>query len=404
VCDNGSQSSAPWSFGEERRWVNAYPPEIVALAGQRRIREMFHEAWLLCDRSWRADDNAEHLYRYLLSIGMPVNAWFVLDRRSPDWTRLEAEGFRLLPFGTRQHGIAALLSRHVVSSHVGATIPSPYPDHLAHGFGRRTFTFLGHGIAANENAAYLNQRPIDRVICANEREAAFMREDGNFYRTGERELVVTGLPRHDGLLPLQSTRPDRILVMPTWRKSLLRGSKLQEIDAEFERTDYFRRWHALVRSHALHALAENARLGITFLLHPMMRGAAEHFAVPGVETIVQPSGSIQSLLARSALLLTDYSSVCFDMAYLARPTVHYQFDEAEFFGGAHTVRRGWFDYRRDGFGPVCEREEDVISEVHRILLAGGAPERLYAQRMRDFFPFRDGRCCERVYQAIRENN
>lgn len=382
--------------------VDRTPPGIVDFAGQPQVRRMFQDAWLLCDRSWRADDNAEHLYRYLRSIGMPVNAWFVLDRKSPDWNRLASEGFRLLPFGTRHHGAAALLSKNIISSHIGPAIPTPHPAAHVSGMVRHAFTFLGHGVAANENSGYLNLRSMDRVICANEREVAFLREQGSHHRIGDRELALTGLPRHDALLGLRATRPDRILVMPTWRKSLLRGTNNQEVDAEFASTDYFRRWRDLARSPELHAIAESARLRITFLLHPMMRSAAKHFVMQGVETIVEPSGSIQALMSRAMLLVTDYSSICFDMAYLERPTVHYQFDEAAFFGGEHTVRRGWFDYRRDGFGPVCVREEEVVSEVRRILRAGGVHERLYAQRMRDFFPVRDGRCCERVYHAIRE--
>src|SRR5690606_14631036 len=46
------------------------------------------QLWLLMDRSDKADDNAEHLYRFLNS-NRPrgVAIGFVLEKSSPDWSR-----------------------------------------------------------------------------------------------------------------------------------------------------------------------------------------------------------------------------------------------------------------------------------------------------------------------------
>jgi len=64
---------------------------------------------------------------------------------------------------------------------------------------------------------------------------------------------------------------------------------------------------------------------------------------------------VQQLLLDCALLITDYSSVFFDVAYLEKPELYYQFDETEF--RQYHYKQGYFDYRRDGFGPVCTTEE-----------------------------------------------
>ena len=111
------------------------------------------------------------------------------------------------------------------------------------------------------------------------------------------------------------------------------------------------------------------------------------------------TASLQPLFARTALLITDYSSVDFDIAYLEKPVVYYHFDAAQFFTGTHHIS-GYFDYRRDGFGPVCEAEADVVSSVETIL-SGDEPAE-YLRRRRATFPYRDGRCCERVYECIME--
>ena len=49
--------------------------------------------------------------------------------------------------------------------------------------------------------------------------------------------------------------------------------------------------------------------------------------------------SIQNLFGRCAVLITDYSSVAFDMAYLNKALIYYQFDKEAFFSGTHTYQK-----------------------------------------------------------------
>lgn len=100
-------------------------------------------------------------------------------------------------------------------------------------------------------------------------------------------------------------------------------------------------------------------------------------------------------------MLTDYSSVAFDMALLQKPIIYYQFDRDNFFGGGHTLQRGYFDYDRDGFGPVGFDKNSLLDYISNLLSQDVQPEEKYLKRMTDFFPFRDGKNCERNYQAIK---
>jgi len=93
-------------------------------------------------------------------------------------------------------------------------------------------------------------------------------------------------------------------------------------------------------------------------------------------------------------MVTDYSSVVFDMAYLNKPVIFYQKIVQ------HNYSLGHIDDTKDGFGPVVTDEAQLLREIEAILGNHGKPEAEYARRMRDFFPKRDGRNCERVYEAI----
>ncbi len=375
------------------------------LAAKDTVSRKFHQAWLLMDREEEADDNAEHLYRHILHAGMPVNAWFVLNRQSSDWPRLLAEGFRLIEFGSVEHALALLNAEHVVSSHIGPKIPNflptePFQDRLTF-----AFTYLRHGVSEKDSSAFLNGFPIDAIVTAAESEATAIAGDVNAYKFSRREVpVVTGFPRHDRLLERQSTRPDCILFIPTWRQHLVQpdaARSLAQQQEAFLASTYFLAWRSLIEHDTIAEAARAAGLRLAFYPHPMFSRFAERIEFRGVEVLSKRTiDSFQAMLARSAFLVTDYSSIAFEMGYMLRPSVYYQFDEASFFAGEHTMKKGYFDYRRDGFGPVCTDADSAAGEIVRLAGRLGRAEPHYRDRMQHFFAHRDGNCCERVFQLI----
>ncbi len=68
--------------------------------------------------------------------------------------------------------------------------------------------------------------------------------------------------------------------------------------------------------------------------------------------------------------------------------------------GAHVGQRGYFEYERDGFGPVVEERTGAVKAISEALAHGGAPLPEYLERIESTFPHRDGGCSERVVQAV----
>jgi CDP-glycerol glycerophosphotransferase (TagB/SpsB family) len=186
--------------------------------------------------------------------------------------------------------------------------------------------------------------------------------------------------------------------MPTWRKYLL--DKKQRPTASFAQSDYVRRWRWVLQSPALRTLLEEYGLRMAFCPHAAVAPFAEVFDPPDyVEVIDQlTTPSLQPLFAKSALLVTDYSSVAFELAYVDKPVVYYQFDAGQFYDGGHVGVRGYFDFATDGFGPVCKTEEDFIACLEAAM-SGYEPSH-FAERRRTTFAYRDDRCCKRVYESI----
>ena len=121
-----------------------------------------------------------------------------------------------------------------------------------------------------------------------------------------------------------------------------------------------------------------------------------------VEALTFAGNDVQALYARCALLVTDYSSVAFNAACLDQPVVYFQFDRDEVLGGAHLGRKGYFEYERDGFGPVVTSTADAVRAIVSATEHGPRPMPEYQARIDRTFVNRDGRACARVVAAVEE--
>jgi len=357
------------------------------------------------DRDDVADDNAEHLYRYMLRNGMAGNAYFILREDSSDWQRLQDEGFRLLPFASGDHVAALINADLLISSHIDHFVLWPVAKSWIQDLVQYQYIFLQHGVTKDDLSGWLNSKPI-RILAttSNDEWRSIVVPDSNYFFT-EREAKLSGFPRHDALL-MRPQRRDTILVMPTWRRYLVgetvgAGMKRNAM-SDFMESDYAKAWRALLTSDRLRLLAEKHGKEIVFCPHPNMAMYLDELGLPAYIRCRDPRQppSIQETFAEAAMMITDYSSVAFDCAYIDRPIAYYQFDREEFFSGDHVYTKGYFDYRDDGFGPVAETQDEVLDAIEKALEGNEDP--VYAQRRESFFAFRDGRCCERVYNAIRE--
>ena len=164
------------------------------------MREKYQGCYVLIDRDTKADDNAEHLYRHMLATGRADNAWFILSRSSLDWDRLEAEGFKLLPFGSDEHIAAQMNAAALISSYADNYVLWPVSMKGLADLARYQFVFLQHGVLTTNISQWLNLKPIRLFITAMHAEAADIAQAAGNYKFTAREVLLSGLPRHDSLL------------------------------------------------------------------------------------------------------------------------------------------------------------------------------------------------------------
>lgn len=364
-------------------------------------------SWLLMDRVTQADDNAEHLYRYLMDNYPEQRCYFALSRSSTDWMRLQNEGFNLVEFATEEFERQLRKASKVISSHLDKPINNYFGDQYDYS---KKFVFLQHGVIKDDLSSWFNtKKNLSCIITTTRPEYHSLIDENSYYNFTKKEVALTGLPRHDALLKNNQSENKQLLVMPTWRDSvvgnIVAGGKDRTINDDFMQTSYAQHWYKLLHSEPFKKLVKEYGYEVVFAPHINIAPYIEMLAIPSYIQVWQANKattSMQQLFQQSQLMITDYSSVAFEMGLLGKTTLYYQFDKEEVFSGGHTYQQGYFDYEEDGFGPIVTEKAELLLELEKVLDNDGEPLEPYVTRMRDTFAYRDMNNCERVYQAIIE--
>lgn len=354
----------------------------------------YKDLWLVAERGIDARDNGYYLFKYITSNHPEINIAYVISHDSADRERVSGLG-RLIDYGSFEHFISLIASKVKISTHImGYT---PYIDFFVRadkmGLVGGKKIFLQHGIT-KDNLPYLysNNVNIDLFVCSAKPEYEYVKN--NF---GYKDNVVRmlGMCRYDDLYKVEKLTK-KILVMPTWRYNLQGMDK-----KEFTESKYFKTFEALLKNSRLKSILEKYDYELLFYPHIEMQKFIDCFTAEGrVRIMTFKDCTVQELLINTDVLITDFSSVFFDYAYMEKPMVFYQFDESDF--RKQHYGEGYFSYKTDAFGAVVYNEDALLDEVERILKNKAETDSKYLERINSFFTLKDTNNCERNFNAIKE--
>ncbi|MCD7928117.1 MAG: CDP-glycerol glycerophosphotransferase family protein [Oscillospiraceae bacterium] len=347
---------------------------------------------LVSERGDDARDNGYHFFKYLRTVHPEVEAYYAIDRNSADRAKVAPFG-NVIDRGSLTHYLLFLADTVKISTHYSGAAPdSNYYFNLAKRIrlpGKQVF--LQHGVIKDDlPACHRENSQFDLFICGAKPEYDYVL--ANFHYT-DQVVKYTGLARYDNLQQFQVKR--QILVMPTWRKFLERFSA-----GEMEQTEYVQRWNSFLNApRLLQALREHG-VQLVFYPHYEIQKFLHLFHSPGPEIVLADFDhyDVQQLLKESALLVTDYSSVFFDFAYMKKPCLYYFFDREAFCAGHYA--QGYFDYDTMGFGEVARDESALLDGVRACMERGFQMEEPFLKRIEGFFPLHDGNNCKRIYHWV----
>ena len=370
----------------EQYWTSVFLTRLIYLILYPIYRNK--RIWIFMDKIEAADDNAEHLYKYAITKKDNIIKYFTLDKDSNDFKRL-SNLKNLITFDSFKHRLMYLFAEKIISSHPDDEILNPFINKTEKsyaGLNNADKIFLQHGVTKDNVSSWLKkfEKNLKLIVAVSDDEAKSFLDPGYNYK--EDVIKVLGFPRFDDLEKIKTSR--QIVIMPSWRKKLLYASEEQ-----IKESEYFQNINSLINNEKLIELAKEHNYKIIFKPHPRVYEYIHLFNTNDYVTIDENT-TYSKLFKDSDLMITDYSSVAFDFAYMEKPVIYYQY------GDDYNFEEGYFKYKTMGFGEVAPTQEELIQVLEDYLENACQMKEEYKNRVNSFYKYKDKNNCERVYNAI----
>ncbi len=391
-------------------------------------RNKKNEIWLIGENlGTSACDNGYYFFKYLKEERGEKKAFFVYDPRRCDLGELQNYRESLVEINSFKHFLLYFQSQYLIVSH-GIRDAKPAYVYIRKKENRKPIIYLQHGVIKFKKIPFTRMsygKSILRFIASTEEEKSIIctelmskkdqhdlnfleyklnsytlmenvsAESGNEYLLGlvnyvkpynlipslensikqikkragftKKQVVVTGLPRYDSLLEENKRTPNErlILIFPTWRDNL-KGVT----DELFMESIYFKSYSELLDDNHFKLLLEETGYKVELYLHTEMKQYNHLFEKLASENIkVCASNNIRSLIVKSSILITDYSSIAWEFAILGKEVIFYHFDKEDY----ESQRSSYCKSDNDWFGKVCTNSESLITSLSNSI---GTPRKI----------------------------
>lgn len=353
--------------------------------------------WLFKERGIDARDNGYWFFKYIKEQHPEIKAEFIISNDSPDRSRLNQWPDSIIEYNSFKHYLRLWQAECLVSTHMEGCYPHTIRDmkyiyEILSQIAPKFIVDIKHGIIKDDILHYHHSKKnnLNLLICGAQQEYEFICQKYGYPKDVPQ---LTGLARFDQLNNF-TVKFGQILLMPTWRRWYAKGIEMTE-------TEYFHTYKQLLESKKLHQVLNRFKINLVFYPHHEIQPYINEFKKldlpPSIIIADKAHYDVQQLLKESALLITDYSSVFFDFAYMLKPQIYFQFDEKEY-RQRHYIE-GYFNYR-DGFGSYTTNIAELIEEIEKAAIDNFQIPSKYKRKVLDFFPFHDTHNCDRIYDTI----
>ena len=348
-----------------------------------------------------AQDNSYYYFKYCmdqLSDKEKKNIFYVIDKAQPDYEKIKEYDKNILQFMSYKHMLYSMCMQLFASTdaishlYLWHTKPSLVNRILQ---SKKNGLFLQHGVTAlKKSGVYFSKKKpngIKYVATVSDVEQDIIVENWGYK---ENEVPILGFTRWDVLEDKSDPNDKFILVMPTWR------GWLEDMDDEFFlASDYYKRYSEFINSKRLNDILKNNNVRLVFYLHPKFAEYISNFKadnVTRISFIKFGEEPLNDLMMKCSMLVTDYSSVCWDVLYIHKPVVFYQFDYDMYM----KVHDSYIDMKHELPGERTEDENELTEIVEAYVLSGFEIKEEYDKMADRFFLYRDHENSMRTYNFI----
>lgn len=347
--------------------------------------------WIISERGKEARDNGSMFFLYIKKNHPNIKCKYVIDKNHRDYKKLTEYKNDLVQYGSFEHFLSVASAKYLVSSHFLGCQPYSYYFATLNSkfrlFRNKKNVFLQHGIIKDDIPMFYSENTrLDLFICGSSYEYEYVKDKFHYKND---EVKYTGLCRFDNLLDFNKKK--MILIMPTWRKYI--------DDKHFMDSDYFCQYKELLTNVEIQDMLSDAGYTLVFYPHYEIQKHIllfKNLDLPAHYIIASFEHDVQTLLKEASLMITDYSSVYFDMVYMHKPVLFFQFDEIDYRKGHY--KEGYFNV--ESIGPKYTSLKDLSQGLYSYLSKSCQIDEKYLPYIDEMFKYRDKNNCQRVFDEI----
>nr|WP_275975525.1 CDP-glycerol glycerophosphotransferase family protein [Tetragenococcus halophilus] len=360
------------------------------------------DVWLGFEKfSSTAQDNGYAFFQYVEKNKLHDDFYFILDKNSSDYEEVKRESSNVVPFMSFKYFLLVYASRLLVSSENKRHV---YNLRIRTGLVPRKITrkqsvFLQHGVTALKQSNVFKKAKgrgnFNLVIATSDLEKEIIHENWKYELN---EIAVTGFSRWDKLFDKSKNRERRkIFVMPTWR------TWMEDMPKEdFKRTDYYDNYINFLNSNELEIILEKYNLQLVFFLHPKFKQYisefylnSDHISLKGFQSI-----KVNEEIMEASLMISDYSSVTWDMFFMKKPVLFYQFDYEKY----EEYEGSYIDMETQLFGERALNKEELIQLIEEYAENNFQLKPYFENLHEEYYKYADHNNSKRIFDAIQGLN
>lgn len=382
-----------------------------AVQEQLRLRKLYFKSrddwskkkiWLFWDKIYKGGDSAEYLFRYAREQKDNISCYYLIDEEVPDYQRLVNDGITPVVRGSDEHRLLFLCADMIIISNSTAFAFNDYTlktSSYIRDLINSHIVCVQHGMSV-QKIAVAQRRLRDNIrcyFCASKYELENLSKPIYGYTD---ELKLTGVPRYDGLKRGQET--NTIMISPTWRMQAAMPVRKNEgvqrdYNPNFKESSYYKVFNSLINDPRLIEAVKKYNYRIAYVLHPIVSSQVDDFDGNAYVDIIPATGdmSYEKLFCTSKLMVTDFSGIQFDFAYMRKPLVYLHHKDIP-----QHYEEGTFHYDTMAFGEIVHDNDELIDMLISYMENDCQMKPEYIERADDFFHFSDHNNCKRIYDVM----
>lgn len=355
------------------------------------------DIWITYDKVYKSGDCGEYFYRYARK--QNKNIYYLISNKAKYYNKIKRETQNVLNYNSIKSKIYALNCKKMIitdSISINTFNIYPYYSNIFRNLMDYEVYHIQHGLTMQDIAIRQN-RLFDNVkkyyVASKYEVENLLKPEYGFDKAA---VKLTGIPRFDGL----KNKPENyILLSPTWRVDIVSNNAKDRVrlyNDNFKNTEYFKLFNSFINNKKVIKLLKEHDFKMIFLIHPtLINNKKDYDKNDYVEILSAADVNYEDILVKAKLMISDYSGVQYDFAYMNKPIIYYHSPLLP-----PSYNDGMMNYESMGFGPICETEEQLVGEIEKLFNNSFENDKMYIKRSNAFFKYKDFDNCKRIYEDI----